>query len=199
MMLFRVVFLISILLVAQCFQNKVWKQNFGFNKLSAISKEAKDEQFRIQQEMLQRRKNKGVMKNYFEGVEKRRKEVSEEAASKKWKDDSNKDPLGKWLEAKKQGKINPLGYEPAPSRSDSKLGFNIVIPVNPIGIPKYDNGERFDLRLPYAETGYEDPEADVIGKFMKGISGLFGGKPKAKPPSDNKNSSSQSSNPTKKK
>ena len=64
------------------------------------------------------------------------------------------------------GKIKPLGYEAEPKKEDSKLGLNVVIPLNPIGIPKYDNGERFDLRLPYAERGYEDPEADVIGNKL---------------------------------
>ena len=36
---------------------------------------------------------------------------------------------------------------------------------------QYDNGERFDLRLPYVDQGYEDPEADVMGKLMN----FFGG------------------------
>lgn len=66
--------------------------------------------------------------------------------------------------------------------------MNIVIPLNPMGMPRYDNGERFDLRLPYAETGYEDPESDVMGKFINGLKGLFGkggGAPKT-PPSSSK-------------
>ena len=33
------------------------------------------------------------------------------------------------------------------------------------------NGERFDLRLPYVDQGYEDPDADVMGKLMS----FFGG------------------------
>ena len=39
---------------------------------------------------------------------------------------------------------------------------------------EYDNGERFDLRLPYVDQGYEDPDADVMGKFMD----LFKKKPR---------------------
>jgi hypothetical protein len=42
----------------------------------------------------------------------------------------------------------------------------------------YDEGLRFDLRLPYAERGYEDPDSDVMGNFSKGLSNLFGGKKK---------------------
>jgi hypothetical protein len=41
---------------------------------------------------------------------------------------------------------------------------------------KYDNGGRFDLRLPYADQGYVDDEADVMGK----IAGFFGGGNKKK-------------------
>jgi hypothetical protein len=41
---------------------------------------------------------------------------------------------------------------------------------------KYDNGGRFDLRLPYADQGYVDDDADVMGK----IAGFFGGGNKKK-------------------
>lgn len=37
--------------------------------------------------------------------------------------------------------------------------------------PKFDNGGRFDLRLPYADQGYVDEDAD----FMKKIGSFFGG------------------------
>ena len=29
--------------------------------------------------------------------------------------------------------------------------WSIIIPISPIGLPEYDDGERFDLRFPYAE------------------------------------------------
>jgi hypothetical protein len=41
---------------------------------------------------------------------------------------------------------------------------------------KFDNGGRFDLRLPYADQGYVDDDADVMGK----ISAFFGGGTKKK-------------------
>ncbi len=141
------------------------------------------------------------MNKYFEEVEIRRNEASKAIAAKNWKtDDSKIDPLNRWLDAKKSGKINPLGYEPTPSKSDSKLGVNIVIPLNPIGIPKYDNGERFDLRLPYAETGYEDPEADVMGKFFKSVKSIFQSKPRAADTQSNQSNSTNKkpTNPIKK-
>ena len=37
----------------------------------------------------------------------------------------------------------------------------------PFGIPKFDNGERFDLRLPYVEQGWVDEEADASNWFRK--------------------------------
>ena len=43
-------------------------------------------------------------------------------------------------------------------------GARILIPTQVGG--EYDNGERFDLRLPYVDQGYEDPDADVMGKLM---------------------------------
>lgn len=133
----------------------------------------KEEQWKIQQDMLKRRKDKGKMKEYFAKVEKAREYQSRKARASLWsRSKDSEDPLEKWKASKKRGEIKPLGYEASPSKSDSKLGVNVVIPLNPIGMPKYDNGERFDLRLPYAERGYEDPDADVMGKMF---GGLFGG------------------------
>lgn len=44
-----------------------------------------------------------------------------------------------------------------------------IIPLIPIGLPEYDGGERFDLRLPYVDNGWVDEEADMgkqIGRFF---------------------------------
>lgn len=43
---------------------------------------------------------------------------------------------------------------------------------------KFDNGGRFDLRLPYADQGYVDEDSDVMGKFAS----FFGGKKKEEAP-----------------
>lgn len=132
---------------------------------------------RLQQEILSRRKNKNQMQEYFKGVDKKREETSKKMSQSVWaKTKDEVDPLENWKRAKDKGEVKKIGYEPAPP---SRLGFSIPIPVNPIGIEKYDEGERFDLRLPYAERGYEDPDADVMGKMGRAFSGLFGGKKKA--------------------
>lgn len=68
-----------------------------------------------------------------------------------------------WKEAKAKGYIKDLGYEEVtPDTKKSIFGFSIPIVQSPIDLPGYDNGERFDLRLPYAERGYEDPDSDVM-------------------------------------
>lgn len=140
---------------------------------------AREEQLRLQQEMLQRRKNPKKMREYFEDVEKRRVQTAIEAKITQFSKSSDQvDPIEAWRKAKEQGKIAEIGYEPEPSKESSLFGLNIILPVNPIGIPKYDAGERFDLRLPYAERGYEDESADVMGKIGKAFSNLFGGKSK---------------------
>lgn len=44
----------------------------------------------------------------------------------------------------------------------------IVVPLLPFGIQKYDEGERFDLRSPYADDGWVDPdETDMFAGFKK--------------------------------
>jgi hypothetical protein len=62
----------------------------------------------------------------------------------------------------------------------------ISIPGMAIGMPEFDGGERFDLRGPYADEGWVDPDDEGISNPFKG---LFGGgkkkkeeeKPKPKP------------------
>lgn len=49
---------------------------------------------------------------------------------------------------------------------DPKWG--IIIPVAPFGMPEYDGGERFDLRLPHVDNGWVDEDA-AFGKTMARI------------------------------
>ena len=48
-----------------------------------------------------------------------------------------------------------------------------IIPLIPIGMPEYDGGERFDLRLPYVDNGYVDDESG-LSDFGRGLGKLFG-------------------------
>ena len=49
---------------------------------------------------------------------------------------------------------------------DPKWG--IIIPIAPFGMPEYDGGERFDLRLPHVDNGWVDEDA-AFGKTMARI------------------------------
>ena len=113
----------------------------------------RDEQFQIQQEMLARRRNPKAKEANFAAVEKRREEVARQMSKTLWAKNTKKseDPLEEWKEALKRGDVKDLGYEAEPPKSSSLFGINIPLPMSPIDVPKYDNGERFDLRLPYAE------------------------------------------------
>ncbi len=145
-------------------------------KLHDARKDAeREEQWRIQQEILSRRKSKPEMDKYKKDVEERRQATWAKAMEINYAryTKNSEDPLAKFKANQASGKVAPIGYEPAPP---SRSGFSLPIPVNPIGIAKYDEGLRFDLRLPYAERGYEDPDADVMAKAGSFLSGMFGGK-----------------------
>jgi len=48
-------------------------------------------------------------------------------------------------------------------------GFRIIVPITPFGMPEYDGGERFDLRLPYVDNGWVDEDADPVKQFRRFI------------------------------
>lgn len=138
----------------------------------------KEEQWKIQQEMLARRKDPRAREKAAKAVERRRQEAEQQMAKTMWakNTDPSKDPLAEWKKAKARGDVKDLGYTAAPPKSSSMFGINIPLIQSPIDVPNYDNGQRFDLRLPYAERGYEDEDADVMGKIVKAFGGLFGRK-----------------------
>ena len=93
---------------------------------------------------------------------------------------STGDTLASRVEAPEDGSISRSS--PAVSMP-IRAGRTLPIPLPSFGLGgeagvggEYDNGERFDLRLPYVDQGYEDPDADVMGKLMD----LF----KKKPPKE---------------
>jgi hypothetical protein len=178
MMMIFIICLVLLLSIVLGYNNRLInsKPKISSSILNDANKEyQKEQQFRLQQEMLARRKDKKKMEKYFEDVETNRKTVDKKVRETIYtKINDNVDPLEKWKQNKAEGKVKKLGYEDVPK---SKF-FTLQFPQNPIGMENMDNGERFDLRLPYSERGYEDPDADLgnmIGKFMKNV---FGGKKK---------------------
>ena len=146
---------------------------------SGNSKENLDEQWEAQQEILRRRNAPAAERaKYFEKVEDRRKEASNKQKdmwawqTKKYK--KGEDPIDEWKKRRESGQISDLDDQ----YGDPKKVGGIPLPMASFGVGgefgvggKFDNGGRFDLRLPYADQGYEDEDADVMGKLM----GMFGG------------------------
>ena len=145
-------------------------------------KEDLDEQWRIQQEILARRKNPTAKAAREARVDARREEASRAVSKSFWNKrvKAEEDPLEQWKQARDAGEVKDFGYPDEPPTESSIFGINIPIPQSPIDVPKYDNGERFDLRLPYAERGYEDEDADVMRKIGSAFNYLFGGGGKKK-------------------
>uniref|UniRef100_A0A7S3NIK9 Uncharacterized protein n=1 Tax=Aureoumbra lagunensis TaxID=44058 RepID=A0A7S3NIK9_9STRA len=136
----------------------------------------KDEQLRAQREVLARRQSREGRKNYFDDVNKKRRQATEKVEMWSFQRDSNQDPLIAWKKLRSEGKIGNLktGY----GIDGVKREGGLPIPLPSFGVGgeagvggEYDNGERFDLRLPYAEQGWVDESADP----MKQLSNFFGG------------------------
>ncbi|KAA6420469.1 MAG: hypothetical protein FRX49_09630 [Trebouxia sp. A1-2] len=53
-------------------------------------------------------------------------------------------------------------------KKDEVPKWGIIIPIAPFGMPEYDGGERFDLRLPHVDNGWVDEDAS-FGKTMARI------------------------------
>ncbi|KAJ9522785.1 hypothetical protein QJQ45_019820 [Haematococcus lacustris] len=49
-------------------------------------------------------------------------------------------------------------WKPYNKKGDAEVNTGIIVPLLPFGNTEYDEGERFDLRSPYADEGWVDPE-----------------------------------------
>lgn len=128
----------------------------------------KDEAFRQQQEILARRRDKKRAKEYFNDVNARRRDLEDDLMKRRLVVRDGEDPLIPWQKMKDAGYIDPSGY-------DEEDEGGIPIPLPSFGVPKYDNGGRFDLKLPHVEIGYTDEDADVMKKAGNAFRNLFGG------------------------
>ena len=127
----------------------------------------KDEAFRQQQEILARRRDKSRNRKYFQDVEHRRHEIQDNFQKRQLKVEDGVDPLIAWKKMKEDGLIDDAGY-------GEEDDGGIIIPMASFGIPKYDNGGRFDLKLPHVEHGYTDPDADIMKKAGDAFKNIFG-------------------------
>lgn len=134
--------------------------------------EQRDAELQAQKEILERRRNEKASAEYMESVAARRADAEAFFQSNQLDIQPGEDPLEAWKRKEARGMIKPLGYEDVPEGG-------IPLPAASFGIPKYDNGERFDLRLPHVDVGYETADADVMGKIARFFG--FGKKPEEKP------------------
>merc|ERR1719284_2339759 len=141
---------------------------FDFLQPDPEKEREKEEMFQEQQKILEMRNNKNSREKYFQDVEDRRNQATAKAKAKMSPSTSkgNTDPMKAWLKIKEKGLVAPpTRYEEEPDNP------SLPIPLNPIGMSEYDEGARFDLRLPYVDKGYVDEDATISGAFRK----LFGG------------------------
>merc|ERR1712137_637970 len=133
---------------------------------------AKQAEFEEQQRILEARRAGKAL----EGSKQRRAKVSQyiqeekEAKKKAYREGKNvkrpgQDKAG--IQAiREQYGLSEDGKE---DKLKGRIGF--VLPMNSIGMPKYDQGARFDLDAPYADKGYVD-EADNGGFSLGRIFGM---------------------------
>ena len=128
----------------------------------------KDAQLAEQQAILARRRNPAAQAASRQATEAARAKASQDALDKiAWQRDETADPLKEWKRRKDAGDVSPLGYEDEPQGG-------IPMPMASFGVGgefgvggKLDNGERFDLRLPYVDQGWvegaeEQGEASAV-------------------------------------
>ncbi|KAK4534785.1 hypothetical protein CDCA_CDCA02G0810 [Cyanidium caldarium] len=142
---------------------------FGGKRRKSPRDLEREEQMRIMADKLAARREG----RHLEGVDERRRKI-QEALDTKEKPQPGEDPLIAWKRQRDKERAAGTWKEVGYTEEDES---GIPVPMASFGIPRYDNGERFDLRLPYVDQGYVDEEADVMGK-------LFGGKRKKSPESE---------------
>lgn len=137
----------------------------------------KDEQMNDQYEMLARRRNSKKREDYFSKVFEKRQQATKDQYEKwRFQRDDSADPLIAWKKMREKGEIGDLKTGLGTDGEKREGGIPLPLPSFGVGGEagvggQYDNGERFDLRLPYVDQGYVDPEADVMGKLVKFFKG----------------------------
>lgn len=132
---------------------------FGFGKKDNSKDVEKEEMYRQQQELLEARRSGRTLQD----ANQRRAKVAETLAERKAARKAERDALarGEMPETLK----NWRNYA---NKEDETATSGLVVPLLPFGMPKYDAGERFDLRSPYSDDGWVDPdETDAWAGFKK--------------------------------
>eukprot|EP00879_Flechtneria_rotunda_P002229 GHRR01002416.1.p1 GENE.GHRR01002416.1~~GHRR01002416.1.p1 ORF type:complete len:208 (+),score=54.95 GHRR01002416.1:1294-1917(+) len=132
---------------------------FGWGQKDNSKDLEKEEMFRAQQEMLEARRSGKSL----QGANERRRKVLETVAERKAARRAEREALGR-------GEMpdSLKDWRNYKNKEDETATSGLVVPLLPFGMPKYDAGERFDLRSPYADDGWVDPEeTDAWSGFKK--------------------------------
>lgn len=112
----------------------------------------------LQQEILSRRRS-GTWKK---DVEERRTKVSRYLRDPTFKKEVDKERSARFKATQEA--------EAKQREEEAKQGVKFLPFYQiPFGLPEYDVGERFDLRLPYVDNGYVDEDADPVKQFRRFI------------------------------
>lgn len=137
---------------------------FGWGKRNEAEDEKKaikEEQFRIQQDLLEARRTGSAIKD----ASIRRQKVQSTLADRKAARQEEKDSLAKGIIP--DSLKNWKNYK---KKEDQGAGLGgIIVPLLPFGLKEFDEGERFDLRSPYADDGWVDPEETDMWAGLKKI------------------------------
>eukprot|EP00775_Hariotina_reticulata_P011521 gene11521-11664_t len=134
---------------------------FGWGKKESGKDTEKEEMFRAQQEMLEARRAGKAL----QGANERRRKVAETVAERKAARKAERDALGR-------GEMpdSLKDWRNYKNKEDETATSGLVVPLLPFGMPKYDAGERFDLRSPYADDGWVDTTETSAWDGFKKIS-----------------------------
>lgn len=126
--------------------------------------EEKEEAFKIQQELLAKRRTGSAIVEANE----RRRNVKATVANKKAERQNERDLLAQGIMPE-----TLKNWKPYEKKEDAEGTSGIIVPLLPFGMRKYDEGERFDLRSPYADMGWVDPEETDMMAGIKNFSKKF--------------------------
>ena len=110
--------------------------------------------------MLKRRQSKEATNKYFDAVDANRQKAAKEQVTKwAFQRDPTQDSLIGWKKLRESGEIGDLKTGLGTDGKKREGGLPIPLPSFGLGGEagvggEYDNGERFDLRLPYVDQGY---------------------------------------------
>ena len=149
----------------------------------------KDEMMREQKEILSRRQDKDKTRDYFKKVDEKRVQAQKEQVDRwAFQRDPTADPLIAWKKMRKEGKIGDLKTGLGVDGEKREGGIPLPLPSFGVGGEagvggQYDNGERFDLRLPFVDQGWVDERDSITSGGASWFSKLGSGgakKPAAK-------------------